>query len=247
MSFLPFRKPSRPLQNIGLRQFSFRTAVDPKMIFMRFSLLVAFLLASFSAGAQFGVASFYNLDQSVWTSPGLSSDNLVGDGVEVAAHYWFRLPQKRVEFQPTFYYTSANTLFEGGQFGEYGFQFKTNIYIFDFGTDCNCPTFGKQGPQLQKGFFLQISPGYAFYRWDSGPGFEVENTSGFSLGGGLGIDFGISNLLTITPLASARYGTQVFADVSATDVNGTPQEGSPRLLSYQLGLQATFRLDKRRY
>ncbi|MTB51000.1 hypothetical protein [Lewinella sp. W8] len=214
---------------------------------MRFPLLVLLLCTGLFAKAQFGVSSFYNLNQTVWSGPAdqLTDAELLDNGIEFAAHYWFRLPQKRVEFQPTLYYAAANTALADGRYGEYGFQFKTNIYLFDFGTDCDCPTFGKQGPQLQKGFFVQLSPGYAFYRWDNG--LNVENTSAFTFGGGVGIDFGISNLLTLTPLVSARYGTGPFVDFRFTDVNGEPVDGSPKSLAYQLGLQATFRLDKRRY
>lgn len=214
---------------------------------MRFTLLLVFLLAVSVVKAQFGVASFYNVNQSIWSaeSSALSPSDLIDNGVEFAAHYWFRLPQKRVEFQPTIYYTAANTSSVDGRYGEYGFQFKTNVYLFDFGTDCNCPTFGKQGPQLQKGFFIQLSPGYAVYRWDNG--LEVENSSGLTLGGGIGIDFGLSNLLTITPLVTARYGTQEYAEFRFADGNSEPITGGPKSLAYQLGLQATFRLDKRRY
>ncbi|MEM1221080.1 MAG: hypothetical protein AAGH79_19320, partial [Bacteroidota bacterium] len=168
---------------------------------MRILLFCLSLCFSGLLSAQFGVATFANFQSNDWTFPvDDNSPSLLNEiGGEVAVHYWFRLPKKRVEFQPTLYFgsTSGNG-FDGGM-KEFGFQFKTNIYLFDFGTDCNCPTFGKQGPSLQKGFFVQLSPGYAIYDLEI-PTANLENTSGFTFGGGVGIDFGLSNLLTITPI-----------------------------------------------
>jgi hypothetical protein len=163
-------------------------------------------------------------------------------GAEVALHYWFRLPKRRIEFQPTVY---AATGIGDLDHTELGLQFKTNIYLFDLDTDCDCPTFGKQGPRLDKGFFLQIAPGVATHHYD----YEWhDRTVNFNLAAAVGIDFGISNLLTITPVAGLRYTFGDVVGIEYTDDLGTPLDDvSRRLLTYQVGMQATFRLDKRRY
>ncbi|MBC6995065.1 autotransporter domain-containing protein [Neolewinella lacunae] len=212
------------------------------------TLCLACLLSS-ALPAQFGLMPALNWHE---TSQDLSTEFEPGifelqPGYEIAAHYWFRLPEKRVEFQPSLYYAQANTVRTGGNYREFGLQYKVNIYPFDFGTDCNCPTFGKQGPQLQKGFFVQVAPGYSYHRLNLS---ESINTTahGFTLGGGMGMDIGLSNLLTLTPIAGLRYHFSDFlGDFVQTDGTGMESTIDARLLTFQLGLQLTFRLDERRY
>lgn len=93
-----------------------------------------------------------------------------------------------------------------------GFYFNTNIYIFDFAGDCDCPVFSRDGNFFKKGFFLQISPGvnYHNYRYVENDGFpeprviEDDNIS-YSLAAGAGIDIGLSEHITISPYFRARY------------------------------------------
>ena len=198
--------------------------------------------------AQFGVTSFYNFNEvRTRDFPGITMthDEVLDydNSQEVAVHYWFRLAKQRVEFQPTVYY--ARQLSDGPlAANEFGLQFKTNVYLFDLGTDCNCPTFGKQGPQVQKGLFLQLSPGVAFHQFEG-----QDRSTLFTVGGGVGIDFGISNLLTLTPIAAVRYGvSNLPTGLVFTDENNVVLEDvKTNLLTFQLGLQATFRLDQRHY
>ncbi len=210
---------------------------------MRRILFLLFFVATLgSARGQVGLTSFFTAND-YRHSPEIA--NLEGldtqTGGELALNYWFRLPKRRIEFQPTVYYTSGSGR---NASNEFGFQFKTNVYPFDLGTDCDCPTFGKQGPQLQKGFFFQLAPGVASHKMFL---MQARKTT-FSLGGGVGIDFGLSNLVTLTPIASVRYLTGNVWDIEFTDDNNNPVLDSElRLLTYQLGLQATFRFDKKRY
>lgn len=218
---------------------------------MRTYLLLAFSLLTLSLSAQFGAASYYNLNQTR-TNTVLPEEVLnfgeLDNGTEFAAHYWFRLQNKRIEFLPTLYYAAAESPVTGESFSEYGFQFKSNFYLFDFGGDCDCPTFGKQGPALQKGFFLQLSPGYARYAFTPFSGAEREGRGGFTLGGGVGLDIGISNLITLTPFAGVRYGFSPYGFAQLTDVNGQSiGVDEARLTTVQFGLSATFRLDEKRY
>ena len=197
------------------------------------------------ASAQFGSGVYYNINRL--SAPDLPSrldiaDFDVYNAAELTLYYWFRLPKQRVEFQPSVYYahdlgeTVANT-------SEVGFQFKTNIYVFDLGTDCHCPTFGKQGPQLQKGFFVQLSPGVANGRY-----LGQDRRTVATLGAGVGLDIGISNLVTITPLLAYRRTLSSVANATWTDDDGsTLTDVSFRRNTFQLGLQATFRLDRRNY
>lgn len=212
---------------------------------MRALYAVLILCFGLPAYGQFGVTGFYNVNRVTSSEFDVGDFSEYPDAAEVAIHYWFRLKRKRVEFQPTLYYVSAVEDFPLSE--SFGFQFKTNIYPFDFGTDCECPTFGKQGPQLQKGLFLQLSPGIARHRQEL-PGQPEESYFVPTIGAGIGLDFGVSNLLTLTPIVSLRHTLGSVADVTFTSEQGDViGELDPRLTTYQFGLQATFRLDKRRY
>ena len=202
------------------------------------------LLGGSSLYAQFGLTVFRNSNEAYAGSGDNRIDLPYAGGYEAAVHYWFRLPKKRVEFQPTVYY--AGWLGDDRN-AEVGLQLKTNVYPFDFGTDCDCPTFGKQGPQLQKGLFVQLSPGVGYHRFRL-PSGAWDGQLAASVGAGVGLDLGVSNLLTLTPLVSVRRTLTDYNDNWHLD---QPLEldspGPTRLTALQLGLQATFRLDKRRY
>lgn len=219
---------------------------------MRFLLLLTLLAGATTLSAQFGVSGYYNMNSNTdraFADLTAGFDPFeVENGYEAAVHYWFRLKNKRVEFLPTAYFAFAETPATDSDFNEIGFQFKTNVYVFDFGGDCDCPTFGKQGPALEKGFFLQLSPGVARYTFGPDASINTESRTSFTLGGGIGLDIGVSNLLTITPFAGVRYGLNSNSEVQFTDVNGQPTGvGQANLLTTQLGLTVTFRLDKKRY
>jgi hypothetical protein len=218
---------------------------------MRTLLTLIALSCGLTLSAQLGVIANANFNDTRSTffdgregGAPLELDN----GWEVGLNYWFRLPQKRVEFMPTVYF--GTTKFTGIQdqgFSEAGIQFKVNVYPFDFGGDCDCPTFGKQGPQLQKGFFFQLAPGYALYMPEDN-NIVFENKSGFTLAGAMGLDIGLSNLVTLTPVAGVRYGFSSYADIPYTDVNGEEiGTDDPSLTTFQVGLQVSFRFDHRKY
>ncbi|NJC24769.1 hypothetical protein [Neolewinella antarctica] len=220
------------------------------------SLFAAFL--SLPLTAQFGVTTTYNINNINGEAlvDGLPYDVFpIDNGYEIQAHYWFRLPNKRIEFQPTVFYAGASIdAFNAGPavtFQDFGFQFEVNVYPFDFGGDCGCPTFGKQGPKLEKGFFVQLFPGIArrSVRSNGGIAADLAETA-FVYGGGIGLDIGVSNLLTLTPIATVRRGRSPYASLKSTDGTGNPVtlgNDNDQLMSYQLGIQATFRFDKKRY
>lgn len=224
---------------------------------MRITLLIAALFAfPLFLQAQLGVqlsSNFYNERPISVPDVGDVEIDIFDFGAELAINYWLRLPTKRVEFLPTVYYARGfpnSVLNANSSLSELGTQMKVNIYPFDFGGDCDCPTFGKQGPQLQKGFFVQLTGGYAVYRgnYNFDTTTETVEGNGFTFGGGVGLDIGISNLLTITPIASVRVGTQPYRDLVLSDVTGqTRVIDGPRLTTFQLGILTSFRFDHKRY
>lgn len=215
-------------------------------------LLPILFLLSIPLCGQIGITGTYNFNDGGLTDPQIISGQEISfpveNGPEVQLHYWFRLKNKRIEFQPTLFYAQGAPTPKSTDSDYYnlGFQFEVNIYPFDFGGDCDCPTFGKQGPQLEKGFFIQLSPGYSMHNYQiASP--DGKNPHGFTYGGGVGLDFGISNFLTLTPLATVRSNVSPYKDRPRTDINGVDLGGRDRLINYQLGLQATFRFDHKRY
>ena len=135
------------------------------------------------------------------------------DGIQASVEYGFRLKQKRVEFHPGLGYrfTLDKPNFEGTMHS-FDLDFNTAIYPFDFAGDCDCPTWSKDGTLIKKGFFIEVSPGIAYQTLQRNfivsdvAGGELEPTDiGSSnlllkLGASVGLDIGISEQFTITPM-----------------------------------------------
>lgn len=122
--------------------------------------------------------------------------------------YWFRLKNQRVEFYPQLSFLKSsreeyNNINMNGetavqQFELYSLKLNTRIYPFDFKGDCNCPTWKKEGPTFNKGFYFMATLGGGSLDQNS---FESggANSTVFSYGGGLGLDIGLSKFLTLSP------------------------------------------------
>jgi len=157
----------------------------------RFFLLFLFLtLASLSASAQYSVQLKYHT--GFQKNESISNPNMVLDG---SVHYWTRLKRYRLEFLPGIIFQSLNT--DQESFQNLGVTVPVSIYAFDFINDCDCPTFSKNAFWFQKGFFIRLTPTWS--KNMNQPDLESYDQL-FGAGIMLGLDFGISDLLTITPL-----------------------------------------------
>ncbi|MEL6988069.1 MAG: hypothetical protein AAGK97_09570 [Bacteroidota bacterium] len=165
--------------------------------------------------AQTGIQVLYtNPDMPEWENILPNQKN----NVTVAVDYWFRLKNIRIEFLPeislgSYNFNAINSVnsFNKVKTDHLGFHFNTNFYIFDLAGDCDCPTFSKEGNSLKKGFFIQLGPGISYFSHtltDENVINVESNTFGISIQGGVGIDIGISDFLTITPLFKIRYAPQ---------------------------------------
>lgn len=224
---------------------------------LRFIFIAVILNFTGSLIAQVGIQFNTNLHQLRYNGTVLSADFEDDSqvGTELALNYWFRLPKQRVEFLPTLYAGFTPKLVEEQDIREFGAELKTNIYPFDFGGDCDCPTFGKQSPGLQKGLFIQLTLGYAVYNKPelsevvsilSGVTSGETSTSGFTFGGGAGIDIGVTNFFTITPIVGIRRGTVNITDSVVSD-NPPFEPSEIKTTTIQAGIRATFRFDHKQY
>lgn len=232
------------------------------------NILAASLLVIFAipAQAQFGISGAYRLSQDDFITSTNVNGGSFGNGYEVALDYWFRLKKKRIEFLPTISYANYSgtdqidavaDLFNDVKFNinEFGFQLKTNFYLFDFGEDCDCPTWGKQGPAFHKGFFLQLAPGYSFFQSKASNENVLftekasNNQSLLSVSAGAGIDIGINNLITITPQFGYRYyfGKYDWTETTKVTPLSTSNKREANISNLYAGIRLGIRLDGKKY
>jgi hypothetical protein len=172
--------------------------------------------------SQFGVNVKYLFGQSEI----LDEVNLNQDGMQASLEYGFRLKQKRIEFHPALGYrfTWHNSSYDG-YFRSLDLDLNTAIYPFDFAGDCHCPTFSKDGELFKKGFFLEVSPGVSYqtlhrYRADGILREPVSNSEVIlKISGAVGLDIGINEQITITPMVS--YTLLAPSDWGGLNTDGT--------------------------
>ena len=137
---------------------------------MKLFFAILFLTITHSTFAQFGVSgawqSFRADDWHQFENSQNGSTTSAATGYAASVNYWFRLKEKRVEFLPELSYGRHELAVDAGKFKHQtlSFFFNVNIYPFDFGSDCNCPTWSKTGNFFTKGFYLQFTIGGSFFR-----------------------------------------------------------------------------------
>lgn len=193
----------------------------------RFFILILLILGGLSqASAQFSLQTQYhnhlnNSDEaSSWPAQSM---------IEGSAHYWTRLKNYRLEFYPGIL-LQAHQLQENGSHLNLGASLPIAFYPLDFVNDCDCPTFSKNAFWFQKGFFIRLTPTWAT---------RISDTSSDALdqilgaGIALGLDFGVSDLITISPIAGYNH----LSSLSASDVT---------VSSLHFGVSLLFRNDYRK-
>lgn len=227
-----------------------------KKLWITSILVVCYFItqAQFSISAKYGINSFPEWDEIV-SSAALNPDEFIGNGIEFGFSYWFRLKNYRVEFMPEVSYQNLIPLNNGDQGIEFNKQsyfltFNTLIYTLDIEGDCNCPTWGKDGSFLQKGFFVGVNPGIGYHAMthtdgtsDPAPS-ETVNKFAFRIGVSTGLDIGITKWITITPYATLNYTPGLTWDNFENIVTGTkPGDIPTKITQIQPGLRLTFRPD----
>lgn len=220
----------------------------------RFLWMVLLSIIVGSLHAQFGLRTKYNNQtfddwDNILTVGNNDAPTLFNHGFEAGLDYWFRLKKRRVEFMPEISYSRSSTSFDANtgldkiNLSIFNFNFHTQIYALDMEGDCNCPTFSKQGPSINKGLFFHFTPGLGYYNTqttltnDNVRPFDEAKGIVFRAGLGLGLDLGVSDLLTITPIISYYFHSNMQWDNMPASgellVNGTD---NPKLLQFTLRL-----------
>ncbi len=158
----------------------------------------------------------------------LDLENINQDGIHASLEYNFRLKQKRVEFRPGLGYRfTFNDLAYDGNLKSIDLDFGIAVYPFDFGGDCDCPTFSKEGNLIKKGFFFEVIPsvGYQILSRirsipDDPQNLPIRSKNVvWKIGGAAGLDIGISDRFTLTPMLSATM-------LSSSDWEGLQNDGT---------------------
>jgi hypothetical protein len=231
-------------------------------MFKQLLFLGALTFSLTTSVAQIGINTSYRWnDASDWAerNEGNTQDlELLADGLSAGVDYWFRLENLRIEFLPELNYSRFEKTFAddreiNSRF--LGLFFNVNFYLFDLFNDCDCPTFSKQSNLLQKGFYLQLSPGVS-YLFNQGKTintelqlYNFENSSfAFSLGAGAGIDLGVSDLITLTPNVGIRYFPNAEWDNLGEFTRNIPSaeiiSETTSIFQYHAGLRLGFRFDQ---
>ena len=230
--------------------------------------LIFAILFSGAAIAQLGVNATYRTnDAPDWTYSGAirpAQDLLPETAIAIGLDYWLAMKAYRIDFVPELNFSRmSNTLdmgipletIEANLTSNWLSLFlNTNIYFLDLEGDCDCPTFSKSGGAVQKGIFLQVSPGATWMMNQAA--FKGESKSfddiTFSLGAALGLDIGLSDIVTLTPMIGFRYyfpaqweGLAAFlSGPDIINIDGLKSEESSIRQLYA-GLRLGIRLDQR--
>jgi hypothetical protein len=234
-------------------QFNYEFIIKGRRVAAYVAALLVLLLFTPKMHAQFGVnAAYMNMGPNDWEEH--LGEDFHRKGFTVGLDYWMRLKDYRVEFTPGIWYNKRESVEAfTPQFQEFEFnsnylslQLTTSFYPLDFDGDCNCPTFSKGGDFIKKGFFVQLAPEIGLFNHEviissAGKRTESGNTIFFGIGAGAGIDIGLTDLFTITPIVKVTYYPSVTWEGMAAMLPGTPE--STAFLARQIGVRLGFRPD----
>lgn len=223
---------------------------------IRFTAILILTILCLSANAQFGIRVSQNFNKAGSWDDFISneigrSESVFTSSQSYTLDYWLRLPNHRVEFYPNISYHRATDLITnigvGGSestsvLDQIGAGLLVHIYAFDFTGDCDCPTFSKQGGLVKKGFFFMGGVGADFARKKFGDGDLADGNFDVKASLGLGIDIGLTDLLTITPFVQI----QRYFDVSGhnlSEVFNSTGNISSSINQLQVGLRLGLRAD----
>lgn len=227
----------------------------------KIGLLLVFSLWMGIAHAQFGINSTFRFNNAPgwnFTNPANNSINeLPGNNFAFGLDVWIPLKGVRLDFLPELNYAryDAEIVDIGKLENQMGSLFlNLNLYFLDLEGDCQCPTFSKSGSLVNKGLFLQISPGWSVLegKIDLFNGARARSRSyAPSIGLGMGLDMGLSDKITITPFGGVRYypkarwfGLEESLEVDPS-IGDLTVSNESSITQVYAGLRLGFRFDKK--
>ena len=223
--------------------------------------------------AQIGITgTFTNIDAPNWQESMINStrfdfpnDFEWSSSFKVGIDYTIKvLPETRLYIQPGISYSSfkEDDIFNTSTAMASTAAFNVNIidasipinlYFLDIEGDCDCPTFSKDGNVIKKGLFFQVSPGLTYTNnqiIQSINGSDIStNYTDISpnLGVGLGLDIGLSDYITITPLVRFTRHFNVEWESLDNNLNVEPSTveqvelNTSPINQFEAGLRVEFR------
>lgn len=214
--------------------------------FLLFCLLLLTTLAQAQVGirAGYGKTSFDKWEGFAYRLIDVNQASFLNSGMNFGVDYWFRLKKRRIEFMPELGYTQFSTTTVDGikySLSSINTYFNVHIYPLDLAEDCDCPTFSKQGNTIKKGFFIHAAP-LLRYQLQEAAGSKTLSGNAFAFGfrAGAGIDIGLSDFLTLTPMVAYESTAQSkWKDLATFDIN---PPSDPDISSSGTGLYGMLRL-----
>ena len=234
-----------------------------KKLLLGLSFLFCFQIVS---SAQYGISIAYKpISAPNWETiiaehkiyePSSFEITPLSQGIHFGVDYWFRLKKHRVEFVPELSIARFTRMWEKETINDqitsnfFGFHVNTNFYVFDLKGDCDCPTFSKDGTLISKGFHFIVNTGLIRHNvetsiddpsTDPALSFDVESYT-FRGGIGVGLDIGLTELITLSPhiLVSRNFGVNA---INFTDFTPADTISSSSLNQLNIGLRLIFRPD----
>lgn len=207
---------------------------------IKWCFLPVFLAIPFIGMSQVGLNLRYIFGQS----DVLETEQVNQNGAHASIEYNFRLKEKRLEFRPGLGYRfTFNSDLPNGHFKAYDLDFGVAIYPFDFGGDCDCPTFSKEGNLMKKGFFLEIVPGLSYQNYYKSDSPATDKNFLWKVGGAAGLDIGISDRFTLTPMISATMLADADWENLGSDASTVNVDD---FIYYAAGLRFTYNQDDKK-
>lgn len=233
---------------------------------MRLLIFIIFLGLSNTGFTQFTLSYKYDQNsvsdwEDIVTAYTSGSESIVGSTHNLAVGYWLKpLKEYRWNVIPEISYgqskseiNASETLNAEHKWNTIELTINNLFYPLNMESDCNCPTFSKDGNFFTKGFFVNASIGYALNQFTI-TSFDQEydsSSNGLKLGIGMGIDIGINDLLTLSPIINYNFRPQTEWEELRDHIFGTsPQpsnyeslENSTTVTQWEFGIRANFRFD----
>ena len=174
--------------------------------------------------------------------------NIFSNSIDISIDYWIRLPNKRIELYPylSYHHVEHQFQFMPGSLAlrQLGLGIIAHFYILDLLGDCDCPTFSKQGSFIKKGFFLLSGVG-ADHSTKAVNDVYGDGNIDARFQVGMGLDIGVTDILTITPLIRYQYYPDIswheMAQQFGIDINNVSTSAG----QFGLGVRVGIRLDYR--